>query len=95
MVTGHQLAAARSLAGLALDDLAERAGIDPGMLAALERAGALPLHDGAPGLTAARRSLEAAGVRLLEEPVRGVLLKPSGPVDEGLRPESLSAENDD
>lgn len=95
MVTGHQLQAARVLAGLSVAELSARASLTPLDLERLEAVGANDLPESDRAATAVQAALGQAGIRFTDQGGRGVLLLPSGPVDEGMRPEALNAENDD
>ncbi|MCP8937870.1 DNA-binding protein [Alsobacter sp. SYSU M60028] len=94
MITGRLIKAARILAGLDVDALAAKAGVEPAALAGLEAAGEGPGIPGEAVFERTRRALEGAGIAFLDDGGVGVMLR-SALFDEGLRPEELTAENDD
>jgi 16S rRNA U1498 N3-methylase RsmE len=94
MLTGDQLHAARILARLDPEQLADQAGLTGAAVVALEQAGGAVIPESITA-NAVRRALEKAGVVFLSEGGRGVLLSTAGIPDEGMRPEALNAENDD
>lgn len=97
MITVRQLKAARALLAWGQNDLANASGVSEPTIARLEAV------DGVVGGRAAtgeklKETLEAAGIEFIAENGGGAgvrLRKPSGPHDEGRRPEDLDASNDD
>jgi hypothetical protein len=95
MVTGHQLQAARVLAGLGVAELSAHASLTPLDLERLEAKGADLLPDADKAVAAVKAALAAAGIHFIDEGGPGVQLRLPTAVDEGMRPEALNAENDD
>ena len=95
-ITGSQLRAARALVRWSAEDLAERSRVSVSTIAQAEA------EDGSvPVATADARALcmalRKAGVEFIPEDSAGVgvrFAKRSGKVDEGLRPDQLSSDND-
>jgi hypothetical protein len=95
-ITGSQLRAARALVRWNVDDLAESSRVAPDMIVQAEA------EDGPVPVTAADAralcmALKKAGVEFIPEDSAGVgvrFAKRSGKVDEGLRPDQLSSDND-
>ena len=94
LVTGNQLKAARSLAGVEQSDLAQAAGVHVNTIRKMEWKGAAEITSGADVVRKVQLALEAAGVEFLNHGRPGVRLKRPGPPDEGLRPGELTSEND-
>jgi len=96
LITGSQLRAVRALVRWNVDDLAESSRVAPDTIVQAEA------EDGPVPVTAAdaralRLALEKAGVEFIPEDSAGVgvrFAKRSGKVDEGLRPDQLSSDND-
>ena len=68
--TGHQLKAARALAGLTSAKLAALAKIDPSTISRMELSGARPVRGQAGSVDAVVRALEASGVTMDADGVR-------------------------
>jgi transcriptional regulator with XRE-family HTH domain len=75
LATGNQLRAARALLDMDQAALAERAGVDVALIAALEKQGPERLSAGRDLLRAIAAALESAGVELLDHGRPGVRLK--------------------
>jgi transcriptional regulator with XRE-family HTH domain len=84
---------ARAALGWSVRELAEAADISPDTVTRLERGDVLKERT----VLALRTALETAGIQFIEPNGGGpgVRLKRLGPIDEGLRPEQLTSENDD
>ena len=95
-ITASQLRAARALVRWSADDLAERSRISVSTIVQAEAEdGPVPVV--AADARALKLALEKAGVDFIPEDIAGVgvrFAKRSGKVDEGLRPDQLSSEND-
>ncbi len=94
-ITGAQVRAARALLRWSADDLAARSQLG---VATIRRAEAQdgPLPVTPANASAIRGAIEGAGVEFIPENGggAGVRLAKRKPVDEGLRPEQLTTEND-
>ena len=74
--TGHQMRAARALAGLEQRQVATRAKLDPSTVTRMEAAGAKPVRGHADNVERVVDVLRRAGVEFVHEPTRGVRLIP-------------------
>lgn len=77
MPSGHQLRAARALAGLEQREVAAKAKIDPATLHRMEGTGPKPTRGHAENVERVVDVLRKAGVEFIDEP-RGVRLIPRG-----------------
>lgn len=68
--TGHQLRAARSLIGWQQQQLAEAAGLHPGVMNRMEKAGKRHVGGMIKNLERVQDALEKAGVEITEDGVR-------------------------
>lgn len=95
-LTGRQIAAGRTLAGLAQGAVARAARISVPTLRRME-ASAGPAAGMANNVAAVRSALESAGVVFVAENGEGagVRLRRKRTLDQGLRPDELNASNDD
>ena len=84
---------ARAALGWSVRALAQAADVSPETVARLEQGDFLKERT----VLAMRMALEAAGIQFIEPNGGGpgVRLRRQGPVDEGLRPDQLTSENDD
>ena len=95
-IMGSQLRAARALVRWSADDLAERSRVAVDTIVQGEAEDG-PVSVQAADARALRLALEKAGVEFIPEDSAGVgvrFAKRSGKVDEGLRPDQLSSDND-
>ncbi len=93
MITGAQIRAARAMVRWSQDQLASSSKLPIEVIRVAESA------DGAPPITAAeekalRAAFQGAGIEFTNAGGPGVKLKVQAPLDEGLRPQELTAEND-
>ncbi|MGA1801339.1 helix-turn-helix domain-containing protein [Rhizobium sp. HT1-10] len=96
MITAQQIRAARAMAGLTLQQLADATALDTARIEAIE-AGTETV--GGDALLALRAALESRGIQFIDSGSQegggaGVRLKQTHG-EEGTRPENLNATNDD
>lgn len=97
MISVRQVKAARAMLAWSQADLAGASGVSEPTIARLEAVDG-PLGGRAATIEAVQTALETAGVEFITENGGGAgvrLREPSGPHDEGKRPEELDASNDD
>jgi transcriptional regulator with XRE-family HTH domain len=94
LTTGNQLKAARALIDMGQSELADRAKVNVNTVRNMEASGAGPIAGREQNVQAVQSVLERAGVEFLNGNKPGVRLKAQGPVDEGIRPNQLTSEND-
>ncbi|MDM9629294.1 helix-turn-helix transcriptional regulator [Rhizobium sp. S152] len=96
MITATQIRGARAMTGMSIEQLAAASGVPVGTIETLERGD----HNAeSHTVLAVQHALETAGVLFIasgnqDEGGPGVRLKERTSVDEGIRPENLSAAND-
>ena len=94
LITGNQLRAARSLAGVEQKWLADRSGVSINTVRNMESRGAQEITSGAVTVRKVQVALEAAGVEFINGGQPGVRLKARNPG--GIIPaEELNASNDE
>ncbi len=95
-ITGHQLAAARALAGVGADQLAEASKVSMSTLALIE-ASAGPPPFAASSIAALRAALESAGIEFLAANGggAGVRLRKPRPEPDSIEGSELNASNDE
>ena len=91
-MNGVQLRMARAALNLTVRDAAEATGVSHDTIIRIEAGQELKPST----IAKVRTALEAAGIAFIDPDGDGpgVRLRPSGPRDEGLRPEELTSEND-
>lgn len=96
MITATQIRGARAMTGMSIDQLAAACGLPVDTIETLERGdGTAEAHT----MLKVQHALEAAGIIFIasgnhDEGGPGVRLKERTSIDEGIRPENLSAAND-